>query len=240
MRTIVAIICVALLMWGESASAQSPYVLKVSKHRDVDLTTQELKKLLARATQLLKTKDGANDVVCNVTFKLDGEIKPFASDRTPAVIRTEEDRDAVHAEAGDIKFVKAIKSCRNGVSFEGCAWPPQMERKSRSVIIAYPGSDPDLRHIVFAHEFGHRMGLRHRNERHALMTDCGLTSKNVQVTADECRCFRSGPGSCEDRPDPPTDIMKCLMSGKRSSPASSASAGGPDQPRHLADWFKSR
>ena len=123
--------------------------------------------------------------------------------RTPAVIRTEAQRDAVYRVDADIKVVGEIKFCRPDLGldfFNGCAFPRSMGRKSMIVTHARAATVP-LRSILWAHEFGHRTGLQHRADSDALMTSCpNLFGHQVQVNEDECRCFRLGPGGCTRPP----------------------------------------
>jgi hypothetical protein len=196
MRTIIAIVCLGLLMWAEPASAQSLYALKVSHHRDVvALSEHEVDKILQDASKVLQGNS------CNVTLKRDGPIGTFGSAATPAIIKTGAQRDAVHSVDADVKIVEKIKFCRRnmGNKFDGCAWPPRAG--SRSIIVVRHPADP-FPSILWPHEFGHRMGLRHVSDPLALMTGCRFDGRQVQVRQDECRCYLSGPGSCR-RQDPP-------------------------------------
>jgi hypothetical protein len=196
MQAISAIVCLGLLVWAEPASAQSPYSLKVSRHVNVvALGEHEVDSILHGASEILQKNS------CNVTFKRDGPIGTFGSADTPKVIRTKAQRDAVHSVDADVKVVEEIRFCRPnmGNSFDGCAWPPRAG--SRSIIVVRHPADP-FPSILWPHEFGHRMGLRHLSDPLALMTGCRFDGKQVQIRQDDCSCFLSGPGSCR-RQDPP-------------------------------------
>ena len=200
MKSTLALVCFALLIWAGLASAQSTYPLKVSHHRSVEVSTRAIDKILANASRMLKKApghvDSTDNVACRVTFRREGTLSVFASRHTPAVINTEADVDAVHSEPSDIKVVEAINFCKCMTGrFAGCSWP--IERRS---IIVTPGR---LRHLVWAHEFGHLTGLKHRSEPLALMTICPLTADQVQVSRQECDCLLSGMGTCMITPEPP-------------------------------------
>jgi hypothetical protein len=200
MQTIIAIVCLGLLMWVEPAGAQSTRSLTVSHHRDIPLSEDQVDEILAKASEILQKNS------CNVTFRRSGPVRPFASSTTPATIETAADRDAVHREDSDVKVVKAIKYCRDehdrGQDHDGCAWdPPRPGRppQHRSMIAVHR-QDTRLAGLVWAHEFGHRTGLWHRSEADALMTICPLDLDRLipqeKVNRRECNCFVGGPDSC--------------------------------------------
>lgn len=194
MKALLAVVCLCLLLWVEPASAQSAeYSLQVSRHRNVQLDESEVDRILEAASNLLKHAQ------CDVTFRRNGPVQIFASSNTPDVISTKVDRDAVYREPGDVKVVSEIAFCRPGLgdSFDGCSYPPRAGRKS--MIVTHEQLDRNLRHILWAHEFGHRTGLKHRADPEALMTVCDLAADQVKVKQAECRCFLSGPGHCRKR-----------------------------------------
>jgi len=184
-----------LLMWAGPASTQTLYSLKVSRHVNVaGLSEHEVDNILHDASKILQNSS------CNVIFKRNGPVGTFGSPSTPKIVKTPAQRDAVHSVDADIKVVEQIRFCRPhfGDQFDGCAWPRRAG--SRSVIVVRNPVDP-FPGILWPHEFGHRMGLRHRGDPLALMTGCRFDGRQVQIRQDECRCFLSGPGSCR-RQDP--------------------------------------
>jgi hypothetical protein len=197
-QAFIAIVCLGLPMCADLASAQSRYSLTVSRHRGVPLSEDDVDKILDDASKILQKNS------CDVTFKRNGSVRLFASRDTPKIITDEEDRDAVHQERADVKVVEKIKFCRPELgfqAFDGCSWPPRMGRRSMIVVQNPAEPFPNIGRL-WAHEFGHRTGLRHRSEPLALMTGCKfLRNPLVQVRQDECNCFLEGPGSCV-REDP--------------------------------------
>jgi hypothetical protein len=205
MRTMIAIACLGLLLWVEPASAQKTYSLTISRHPDVALSAADVDKILADATKMLQKTSAPtsspDNVACNVSFKRNGPVTTFASRNAPKIIKTEADRDAVHSEKADVKVVEKIRFCRDDpADFAGCAWPPKDGSRSIIVVRDPPAPAPA---VLWAHELGHRMGLRHRGERLALMSICDLSRGQVQVNQKECKCFLDGPGSCTPRTEPP-------------------------------------
>jgi hypothetical protein len=140
---------------------------------------------------------------CNVTFRRNGPIETFASPDTPAKIRDAghggaADRDAVHREDAEIKIVKEILTCvtDDPVKRAGCSWPPEARDGKISIIVVEEpeGALPNIGRL-WAHELGHRMGLRHVTSRQALMTACDF-GPDARLNQQDCGCFLRGPLSC--------------------------------------------
>jgi hypothetical protein len=200
MQTILAAACLALVLSIGPARAQKEYSLTFSVHKDVVGLTPELvegvlqdaSKILQEASKTLKDNN------CNVTFKLDGPIKPFTS-AAPGDISGKDDLEAVHREVADVKVVRSIGFCvgQKG-QFEGCAW----RRDGPKTVIVTLMSLLRSRGVALLHEFGHTTGLVHRPQ-HAALMKCNLAEHHVKVNETECSCFRAGPGGCKiPEPDP--------------------------------------
>src|SRR5436189_4568345 len=103
MQTIIAIVCLGLLMWIDPASAQSPYSLKISRHHTVNVNEGAVDDILRDASEILQNNSAH---ACNVTFRRIGPVETFASPGPPAIIRKTRDgmadRDAVHSEDSDV------------------------------------------------------------------------------------------------------------------------------------------
>src|SRR5262249_1404465 len=152
MKSTLALVCFALLIWAAPASAQSAYPLKVSHHRSVEVSARAVDKILADASRMLKKAPGhvnsTDNVTCRVTFRGEVELSVFASGNAPAVINTGDDVGRARSEPSEIKVVEVINFCKGMTGrFVGCSWP----NERRSIIVA-PGR---LGHLVLAHEFGH-------------------------------------------------------------------------------------
>jgi hypothetical protein len=198
MKIIVAVAWLGLLTWAEPAGAQNTrtYSLTIGRHKSVALTNDDADKILAEASKALRK--------CNVVFKRQGAVGTFNSSKTPAHIETAADRDAVNKESFDIKVVAfPIDFCRVSQMHQGCAWdpPPSPARQlpQRRSIIVTDLTVPKIAGRVWAHEFGHRTGLPHRTEKTALMAcSVPMGSESGELNEHECKCFRGGPGSCND------------------------------------------
>jgi len=220
MRIVASILSLAVLMWVEAATAQSTYLVSVSRHRDVpDLSERQVKAILARASRMLRKDSTQNDkdVSCDVTFTLKGQVGKFESPNTPVV--DQDNIEAFHQVGSNVagvdfrvKLVKEIKFCRTGLppgSSAGCSFS---RPDFRSMILVHPKLHKDdaghvlsnyRDHLLWAHEFGHLTGLGHRDDDPlALMTRCPLNTQfsnisdaRVRVNADECHHLLAGPGA---------------------------------------------
>jgi hypothetical protein len=189
-----------LLPWLDPASAQQEHSLTVSIHQAVRHapSRQDIEQILQRASNLLKSNESDVQNDCDVTFKLK-ELNTFSS--APAHIRNADDLEKVHSVDADVKIVQTITFCKNEnrpAGFWGCAWRP--EGRPKTVIVANT-VPPNLRHIVWTHEYGHTTGLEHRERDNSkpldpLMTACGIESFTVLVNKYECDCIRAGPRMC--------------------------------------------
>src|SRR5262245_64638699 len=107
MQTVIATVCVALLLLIEPASAED-YSLKIRVHEDVQvLTTMSMQQLtekvdsiLGEASMRLKAMDEGH---CDVTLRRDGPIEKFTSrdaPNAPSVNRTPKDLERAHRTPG--------------------------------------------------------------------------------------------------------------------------------------------
>jgi hypothetical protein len=196
MQVIIVIVCLGLLIWLEPARAQQAktHLLTVGHHKNVEISDNDVKKILAEASKALEK--------CKVVLKLKGSVGTFASTDTPAAVKNAATRDAVHRENFDVKIVEhMLDFCRVEALQAGCAWdpPPGKERPQYRSIIVANMSDAKLAGKIWAHEFGHMTGLPHRGDKNALMA-CRV--EHAQISKDECDCFRGGPAACAREPEP--------------------------------------
>jgi hypothetical protein len=207
----IAFVFLGLLMWVEPASAQRS--LTVARHDQVSISDAQVDGILIEASKALRQ--------CNVVLKRNGRVATFTSPNPEGIVgkgyrhgdpnserEAARERDAVHRESFDIKIVNAINFCRVGGPQGGCAWDPRPgedgpQRKSMIVAmqiaalgIAFTLSNKQAGGI-WAHEFGHRMGLPHRPQKTALMYECNV---GKQISDQECTCFRQGCSNLDPGP----------------------------------------
>jgi ribosomal protein S13 len=191
------------MAWDRAAMAAEPTVeLTVSRHPSVEkIDADKIKKILHDASEVMK-KAG-----CPVTFTLKSDDIGELKQSVPTKIVTEHDLEVVHSQPGDIKIVKEIHCCagrreRPNGRIEGCSWPPNPP--SHSIILTEDGVMLGNR---WAHEFGHRMGLPHREkvketDKTPLMTGDGVDKDAFQISDHECDCIQH-PGKCKLSETPP-------------------------------------
>jgi len=216
MPIIMALVSLALLMWAAPANAQKTYAVSVSVHKDLpELTVDDVQKILVDASRILQKgpdhKDWDDDVACNVAFTLHGPIGTFDPPRKD--VRGDLDIKALHSVNSGVagvdfyvKVVEKIHFCRglHGSNMNGCSFPPG----GRTIVVVHPKLHKDTEghpiadypnHVLWAHEFGHLVGLGHRISKRSLMKCGGVTGVSVRVNRHECRCLLVGPGpsSCQ-------------------------------------------
>ena len=142
-----------------------------------DRTEAQADAIIAKMGSILQESDGPDDVPCDVGFVRDGVIDSFR--RIPNVILSENQFIAA-ADRSDVVVVERINWCGTPKSnVAGCTWlgVSMVQRSARD-----PGN-------VWAHEFGHLKGLRHRSVRGALMNE-SVSSDSRQVSQEECDAYR--------------------------------------------------
>lgn len=206
-----------LLICAAAAEAQTSHPLTVSRHALVAFGNADADSALAEASQVLQVDDdqapGTGDMSCNVGFVRSGDVSLFTSAGTPSNIQNQSDLDAVFSEPGYAKVITSIGYCagRRG-NFAGCARTNQ-----GNMIVERRGS---LAGILWAHEFGHTVGLPHRSGATPLMTERPLAAGQTHVNQAECDAFTAGAG---------------FMVSTAETLATGDEAGGPTEPGSLVD-----
>lgn len=157
--------------------------LQISRHQSIALSNSEAQQITQQMNNVLRNSDGTADVRCNVFFDSAAPVTVFTQGN--GIINTSSDFTRVINQPGDVKVVNLINWCdsqaRFGI-FLGCA---------RGDSFAVVRTSPTLLEgVLWAHEFGHTQGLRHRPETSntALMSP-RISTGNRRVNANECASF---------------------------------------------------
>jgi len=133
--------------------------LTVRRHTKTRLDNTCVDCILADATEILQTKDDADDVACPVRLVRKGDVTAFSTGT--GSIDSQADFDTIMRLPGDVKLVEEINWC-GGLKpdIKGCA------RRGESLAVV--PIDPSLTGVLWAHEYGHVKGQGHRT-RNAVM-----------------------------------------------------------------------
>jgi len=83
--------------------------LKIWRHAVVDMDNKKVDCILARATEALRTDDGAADMACDVRLMRKGDVAVF--DDGDGSIDNEAEFDVIDELPGDVKLVNEINWC---------------------------------------------------------------------------------------------------------------------------------
>jgi hypothetical protein len=142
------------------------------------ITAADADSILLDASNLLQSKDSANDVACLVTFR-----RPVAIARVngPITINSQAQQDQVFALPGLVKVVDDINFC--GVlrpNLVGCG----ITTPSIMVVRMIANQEG----FLWAHEYGHTKGLGHRTDTSAAVMFATVGGREVNAT--ECAAFQ--------------------------------------------------
>ncbi|HIF98799.1 MAG TPA: hypothetical protein EYQ54_17575 [Myxococcales bacterium] len=163
--------------------------ISVRRHPTVPLTNADATSILNNFGTLIRTADTATDFACASDFgTIKGiKIQPAFYVRDGAVgayagvsdINSEADFNAVIGTPGYAKVVNSINYCgKIKPNIVGCAPTPG----NSFAIVRFTN---DQEGILWAHEFGHTVGLPHRNGPTLLMNEY-ISPNRKEVNANEC------------------------------------------------------
>ncbi|MBM4268230.1 MAG: matrixin family metalloprotease [Deltaproteobacteria bacterium] len=146
----------------------------------IDEATADL--ILADASRAARSKDGNDDAPCAFTISRDGTINEFPPG-VPGYINTQADFEAVIALPGRIKVVEQINWCgQTGGAILGCAPVPG----DSLAVVRF-----DTEGLLWLHEYGHNMGLNHREVPRSVMYPY-LKADNEFLNDAECAALKVG------------------------------------------------
>ena len=188
-----AIYLILLMVGVLSTACVTP--LSVRRHEDVTLSNNDADTILAEFSDVVSIADSEADFACAEGFNvlpLAEEAKPARYIRSGGVstynatadIASRADFDAVMATPGYVKVVNSITWCGGfGANIIGCAG---IDTTSMAVVRWTAGNEGSL----WAHEYGHTVGLPHRANGSAIM-NATLTGTQDEVNAEECEAMVS-------------------------------------------------
>lgn len=162
--------------------------ISVRRHSSVAISDAEASAILADFSDVINTADSPSDFACAgdfgpsavpVIYLKDGSVGTYSG---PSEINSSADFNAVTSQPGYAKVVSAITWCGGfGPNIIGCAPVPG---NSFAVLRV----SPSVEGILWAHEFGHTVGLNHREQAGAVMRGTiGASQRNINEA--ECEDF---------------------------------------------------
>jgi hypothetical protein len=165
--------------------------LEINRHASAALSASRADAILAEMGQILQTRDGADDVSCNVGFVREGEVGVFTAGT--GTINSAQDFLEVNNAPGNVKVVNQINWCGGfAPNIIGCT---PLFRDSM-IVVRYRD---DLEGILWVHEFGHAQGLEHRASSTAVM-NANMNPNLRRVNSSECESFRWAPSRSSPAP----------------------------------------
>ena len=167
--------------------------LTVSRHSRARLTDLRADEILADASSVLQTDEGARDVSCAVRMVRRGDVTVF--DDGDGSVDSQQELAEVFDLPGSAKVVFALNICSGGFnsSVLGCAFVP-----GDSIVVerfAANQAARDQEGILWAHEFGHNQGLDHRdttNDDTVMASTIGANRRRLNRA--ECDAFHVAEG----------------------------------------------
>lgn len=161
-----------------------------------DLTSEDARQIFGRATEALKIdNDGSqggghnDDVACNVTLQLAGEVRTYTNADGPGRVRGPQDFNRLSRFPERIKLVVKINWCGKYVAGDGPVGCGDID--GDSIAIRREVNGPEFKR--WAHEFGHNTGLYDNNKNSRAIMSQGYSFEKNEINASACRTYRSGP-----------------------------------------------
>jgi len=173
----------------DPASQVHAHGLTFLNHANVTspMTTARLDAVLTEATARVGTADDAADVACCAVLSRSGNGGSFGTvgDGLDAISTSSAMSAVLNQSGGRIKVVNVINWCGgNGTNIIGCSYTPGQGM----VLVRLSGLGSEA--VLWAHEYGHNLGLNHSSTPTAIMfgTDNG---QNDTLAAGECATFHN-------------------------------------------------
>lgn len=206
--------------------------MRVGRHIDVDfIPAATHDTAFANASTALQVDNGSHDHACSLTLtRLDSWWFGGGDDK----VDDQAEYEAVQNNASDayVNIVNEVNWCLVDGAFGGCGWP-QGARKP-FLVTRNLATSPQAG-IVYAHEFGHTVGLGHDDKGRQIMDpDVLRTNDNKVRRWADCKTFRTVfNGTCKignAGSDPAICTPIVVLNTGASSAATLASEGSTATP----------
>jgi hypothetical protein len=157
--------------------------LGVSRFDTSVLTDVDADNILRDSSNVLSSRDGANDIACLSNLFRIGPVNTFTAGN--GIINSQADFATIIALPGQVKVVNQINFC--GVMLPniiGCAPTPGESQ----VVVRSAASSPEG--ILWAHEYGHTRGLPHTTGGTDVMNPTILPD-HLQINNQQCTAFQN-------------------------------------------------
>jgi HEAT repeat protein len=154
------------------------------------MTDARLDQILAAASLRMGKSDFAEDVACCAGVTRSGTQKTFGSagDGLDVIDNSTELNSVLNNTIARVKVVRVINYCGGtGTNIIGCAWVGG----NGMALVRY--GDVGNEGALWAHEYGHNVGLGHNTDSRYIMYGC-LCGNNFGVSASECNLFHTPSG----------------------------------------------
>jgi hypothetical protein len=201
--------------------------VSIARHTSTNLSESAADCILADATSVLRRTDGPGDVSCAVDFRRMGTVAVFS---TPRKVNSSRDYSSVCAAPGRVHVVAEITRCRNRPGrWYGCS-----DRPGACIVVSRKVK-ASVEGILWAHEFGHNLGLGHTSEPNRVMRSGKLAKTDNQLRHCECAAYLNPTGSstCQDNRQDHSNVAMPVEEFVRGDfvhgvPYDEASRYGPD------------
>ena len=156
--------------------------LHVSRFHTTSLSQARIDRIINDMGQILRAEDGPNDAPCNVNFSRSGVVGTFTTG--DGSLDNPQELDDAFALPGRVKVVNQVRWCSGAPAPNaiGCALRPG----NSIVLVPFRTNEEG---VLWAHEFGHNQGLRHRRGRNLLMNN-SINPAMREISRSECNSFR--------------------------------------------------
>lgn len=161
--------------------------MTVNRYHTANLTDADARRILADASEVLTTDDGANDVACPTTFQLQGTVTTFTTG--DGSVDSQAEYLAVRATGGRVHVVRDITWCGGPAPAAiGCSDTPG------TCMVVMRDSDTAVEAVLWAHEFGHNQDLDDNGIAGNVMNGT-IRTTNRNVSQAQCNAYRGvSPG----------------------------------------------